>query len=97
VQHPDHAEHVRVEQRLHVRGGLIGGADDDVVRGAAFKAGVVDQDVGAAVGLDRLGRRRYRGVVGHVEVDEPCAHLPGGLAAEIGIPGPEVDGVTCPR
>jgi hypothetical protein len=85
------------EQRLHVRGGLVGGADDDVVRGATFEAGVVDQDVEPAVGLDRLGRRRYRGVVGHVEVDEPYAQLAGGLAAEIGVSGADVDGVTRPR
>jgi hypothetical protein len=64
-----------------VRGGLVGGADDDVVRGAAFEADVVDQDVQPAVGLDRLGRRGHGGIVGHVEVDKPCAQPPGGLAA----------------
>jgi hypothetical protein len=42
VEHPDHAEHVCVEQRGHVLGGLGRGADDGVVRCAAFDAGVVD-------------------------------------------------------
>ena len=97
MQHPDHAEHVGVEQRLHVPGGLIRRADHAVVRGAAFDARVVDQDVEPAVGLDRLGRRRDQGVVGHVEVDKPCAEPLGGPAAALRVAGPDVDGVACSR
>jgi hypothetical protein len=66
-------------------GGLVRGADDGVVRGPAFDARVVDQDVQPAVGLDRLGRRRDGGVVGHVELDKPCAQPLGGRPAALAL------------
>jgi hypothetical protein len=60
-------------------GGLVRGADDGVVRGPAFDARVVDQDVQPAVGLDRLGRRRALPLIqaeqetGAIQTDAPPA------------------------
>jgi hypothetical protein len=41
-----------------------------------------------------LAARRRGGVVGHVGLDEPCAQPFRGLAAALGVSGPDVDGVA---
>src|SRR6202044_749892 len=45
-------------------------------------------------GLDCLGRRRDRRVVGDIQPDEPGAQPLGGCPAALGVAGPDVDGVT---
>ncbi len=62
------AEDVGLESVPHHVGGGVRGADDAVRRAALLDAGVVDQHVQAAVGLDGLRRGRDGRVVGDVEL-----------------------------
>nr|BFE72323.1 hypothetical protein GCM10020092_056240 [Actinoplanes digitatis] len=57
-------------------------------------AGVVDEHVQPAVGLDGLGRGRDGRVVGDVEPHRPGPQQFGGPASPLGVPASDVDAMT---
>jgi hypothetical protein len=82
------------KQRPHHVGRQVRGADHAVVVVPLLDAGVVDQHVQPAVGLDGGHRGRDGRVVGDVELDGPCAQPLGGLAPALSVPTADVDGVA---
>jgi hypothetical protein len=55
LQHPHRPEHAGLEHRPHRLGGHLGDRHEPAVRLPRLDAGVVDQHVDPAVGLDRRG------------------------------------------
>jgi hypothetical protein len=94
VEHPNLAEYVRIEHAPRQVGGHLGGRDEAAVVPARLDAGVVDQHVEPAVGLDFLGGRVDRRVVGHVKPHETSTEPSGGVPSPFRTPGADVNSMT---
>lgn len=87
----DYAEDVGVEHGSHHVGGDVREIDGTVA--LDIDAGIVDQDVETAVGLQGFRRGRDGGIVGDIQLDRSRTELGCGEAAAFRVTAADMDGV----